>query len=436
MAPRTATAPQTTLQPENIGDVEEGYTPEAEGGVDELGLTPEDRAVFDGMRDADRSLPQEPEEGEGEGEAAPGTGEPRPVLDAPPAPGPGKKQAPPAEEETDEPDQITRDPRTGREQKSISFGKHQRLMNRLKADGEAFRSQLEEGRINQAKLAERLAILNDALMAPPPPRQLTPQEQEYERRQQMLQNPMLEDTIDPSIDLAGSMAQMQRRQIFMANTSMQQQEDTQEQLSYQAMVREYGNDAHRFSQTEEGRHFWGDEGAYQFLKNSRLVELSFALYDKDPLDPNVQFTQQEIDRIVAEFNAEERQLVGDALQNSRSPTRTIMRYARARGWRPPQPQQAAPPIRQPATSRSGGRSPLAQPQAGATTRNAIAQIEAERAGAAASRSLSDGGGSPPGEPLSIEQLLQMDDETFGAYVDNLPTQRLQSIMGREFPTRH
>jgi len=79
---------------------------------------------------------------------------------------------------------------------------------------------------------------------------------------------------------------------------------------------------------------------------------------------------------------------------------------------------------------------LAQPQAGATSRNAIAQIEAERAGAAASRSLSDGGGSPPGEPLSIEQLLQMDDETFGAYVDNLPTQRLQSIMGREFPTRH
>src|SRR6516164_10495915 len=109
MAPRTAAAPQT-IQPENIGDVEEGYTPEAEGQVDELGLTPEDRAVFDGMRDADRGLPQEPEEGEGEGEAAPGTGEPRPVLDAPPAPGPGKKQAPIEEEETDEPDQITRDP--------------------------------------------------------------------------------------------------------------------------------------------------------------------------------------------------------------------------------------------------------------------------------------------------------------------------------------
>ena len=55
MAPRTAAAPQT-IQPENIGDVEEGYTPEAEGQVDELGLTPEDRAVFDGMRDADRGL--------------------------------------------------------------------------------------------------------------------------------------------------------------------------------------------------------------------------------------------------------------------------------------------------------------------------------------------------------------------------------------------
>ena len=312
MAPRTAAAPQTTLQPENIGDVEEGYTPEAEGGVDELGLTPEDRAVFDGMRDADRGLPQEPEEGEGEGEGAPGAAEPRPVLDAPPAPGPGKKQAP-IEEEPDEPDQITRDPRTGREQRTISFGKHQRLMNKARADVEALRSQAEEGRISQAKLAERLSILNDALTAPPPPRQLTPQEMHYQRQQEALQNPMLEDTVDPSVDLAASIAQMQRRQIFLANASMQQQEDTQQQLTYQSMLRDYVRDSEAYSRTEEGQNFFGDNGAYQFLKNSRLVELSFSLFDKDPRDPNERFTQPEIDQIIAEFNAEERQLVSDAL---------------------------------------------------------------------------------------------------------------------------
>ena len=436
MAPRTAAAPQT-IQPENIGDVEEGYTPEAEGQVDELGLTPEDRAVFDGMRDADRGLPQEPEEGEGEGEGAPGAGEPRPVLDAPPAPGPGKKQAP-IEEEPDEPDQITRDPRTGREQRTISFGKHQRLMNKARADVEALRSQAEEGRISQAKLAERLSILNDALTAPPPPRQLTPQEMHYQRQQEALQNPMLEDTVDPSVDLAASIAQMQRRQIFLANASMQQQEDTQQQLTYQSMLRDYMRDSEAYSRTEEGQNFFGDNGAYQFLKNSRLVELSFSLFDKDPRDPNERFTQPEIDQIIAEFNAEERQLVSDALQNRRSPARTVMRYARARGWQPPQPaQQPVPPGARPQApqpGRSQARSPLAPAQA--TGRSAVAQIQAENAGATASRSLSDGGGSPPSEPLSIEQLLRMDDNEFGIYIDNLPKARLDSIMGRDnFPGR-
>ena len=77
---------------------------------------------------------------------------------------------------------------------------------------------------------------------------------------------------------------------------------------------------------------------------------------------------------------------------------------------------------------------MAQPQA-ATARNAIAQIQAEQAGVAASRSLSDGGGTPPGEPLSIDQLLRMDDEEFGIYVDSLPKARLDAIMGRDFPGR-
>ena len=318
------------LQAERIGDVEEGHIPEPTDQLNEQGLTPEEQQAFDEMRDADRTLPKTPEEGADA--PGPDTGE-----HAPPAPA----QPKPEPEEDDEPDQVIRDPRTGREQRTISYGKHQRLLKQARADNEAFRAQLEEGRISQAKLAERLAILNDALMAPPPPRELTPQEQEYARQQQILQNPMLEQTIDPNIDLAASIAQMQRRQIFMMNSSMQQQEDTQDQLSYQNMVRDYTNDTNRFTQTAEGQHFFGPEGAYQFLKNSRLLELSFALFEKDPRDPNERFTQAEVDQIINEFNNEERQLVSDALQNRRSPARSIMRYAQARGWRPPQPSSAS-----------------------------------------------------------------------------------------------
>jgi hypothetical protein len=35
----------------------------------------------------------------------------------------------------------------------------------------------------------------------------------------------------------------------------------------------------------------------------------------------------------------------------------------------------------------------------------------------------------------MEQLLKMDDDEFGIYIDNLPPARLQALMGREFPGR-
>jgi hypothetical protein len=420
------------LQVERIGDVDEGEPP-VPSEVDEFGLTPDERAAFDGMKDADKGLPEAPEEPEEAPAPAPAPEEPKQKLDAPPAP-PKKVEAP---EEDDEPDQVTRDPRTGKEQRTISYGKHQRLLKKAREDAEALRAQAEEGRINHAKLTERLAILNDALTAPPPPPQLTPQEQEQQRRQEALQNPMLEDTIDPSIDLAGSIAQMQRRQIFMAQANMYQQEATQEQLADQQMVRDFTRDAEMFSRSEEGQHFFGDAGAYQFLKNSRLCELAYRMFRKDPTNVNDKFTQKEINQLVSSYNEEERDLVGDALQNGVSPSQTIMWYAKGRGWRPPQP--AAPPPAPPPAPASARKSPLAPPAAvppPQPSNSAVARIQSETAGAAASRSLSDGGGVPPAEPLSIEQLLKMDDEEFGVYIDNLPPQRLQSLMGRDFPTRH
>jgi hypothetical protein len=440
MAPKTQ---QAALQPEMIGDVDQGFVPEPEEhDVDELGLTAEERAEFDSMRDADSGLPEPSEEPESE----PAGTEPRPQLDAPPAPAPGKKPPPaPVPEEDDEPDLVTRDPRTGKEQRTISFGKHQRLLKREREAAEALRTQAEETRIQQAKLAERLAILNEALNAPPVQQPMTPQEQEYARQQAIMQNPMLEETIDPAIDLPASIAQLQRRQVFMANASMQQQEDTQDQLADQALLRDFTRDTQMFSQTQEGQHFFGGEGAYQFLKNSRLVELGISLFDKDPTDPNEVFSQAEINKMITDFNAEEKWVVNNALQTGKSPAKAIMRLAKGRGWKPPQPAAAAPApqpgaaapqMRRAAPAPPLARMPAAAPGAAAPAmRSAVAQLQAEQAGAAASRSLSDGGGAPPAEPLSIEQLLKMDDTEFGIYIDNLPKQRLESLMGREFPGR-
>jgi len=426
-----------TLQAERIGDVEEGENLSPPGEVDELGLTPEEREQFDGMKEADRGGGEADEPEEAPEEPAPAT-PPSPGVQEPPAQ--PKKVAEPEEDE--EPDQVMRDPRTGKEQRTISFGKHQRLLNKARADAEALRAQAEEGRINHAKLAERLAILNDALTAPAPPRDLTPQELEQQRQEAMQQNPMLEDTIDPSMDIAGALAQMQRRQIFMAHATMQGQETTEEAMAHEKMVRDFTRDTQLYSQTEEGQHFFGMDGAYQHLKNSRLTEIAYSLFEKDPTDPNQQFTPQEIEKMVSDFNEEERWVVGNALRQGKSPAKAITHLAKLRGWRPP---QAAAPVQPQAPVVSGtqsARRPGSPPQAAihglarpAAVPSAVAQIQAERAGAAASRSLSDGGGAPPSGPLSPSELLAMNDEEFGLYIDNLPKHQLEAMMGRDFPDR-
>jgi hypothetical protein len=63
------------------------------------------------------------------------------------------------------------------------------LLNKGRVRLRGARTQAEEGRISEAKLAERLAILNDALMAPPVP---TQQQQEEQQRYEAERNPMLE----------------------------------------------------------------------------------------------------------------------------------------------------------------------------------------------------------------------------------------------------
>lgn len=423
------------LAAEKLGDVEEGYVPDSTE-VDEQGLTPEERQAFDGMRDADKNIPEAPESDEPEPAADTPAGVDRPAGEAAETPAEAKK-APPAEpEEDDEPDQEVRDPRTGKVQRTISFGKHQRLLKKAREDAEALRKSAEEGKVSQAKLAERLAILNEALTAPPVPQPRTAEEEQFLRQQEIAQNPMLEETIDPQIDLAGSIAQIQRRQSFMVNSSMQQQEYTQEAIADQQMIHDYGRDAQLYAGTEEGRHFFGDDGAYQFLKNSRLIELGIALFDKDPTDSRDQFTQQEINKIVADFNTEEKWVVGNALRAGKSPAKAIMRLAKGRGWKPPAATTApAAPV---STTPVAGVRRAAAPASGTAAtaqRSAVAQLQAEKAGAAAARSLSDGGGAPPAEPLSVEQLLKMDDDEFGTYIDNLPAARLQALMGREFPGR-
>lgn len=396
---------------EVIGDVDEG-TPADGQGVDELGLTPEERAAFDGMRDG-------PQDAEG-----PADPDPAPEPDPAAATAPDPAAPPPADvDEDDAPDTITTDPKTGKPQKTINYGKHQRLMAKAQKDAETIRANAEQARLDNAKLAERLAILNEALMAPAAPPPVDPNAPPA--------NPMQEKTIDPAEDAIGALAQMQRRQAYLAESANQAVEQTNERIEDQELINGFTRDVQNYARSEEGKHFMGTDGAYQFLKNSRLIELGISLFDKDPTDPNEVFTQAEINKMIEDYNVEERWVAQNALNHGKSPAQAIMKLARGRGWKAPQAAAAAPAA--PAAAAPAAAPPLARPPAApaaAAPGSAVAKLQAEAEGAAASRSLSDGGGAPPQAPLDAQALLKMSEEEFGRYVDNMPKDRLDAIMGR------
>jgi hypothetical protein len=158
-----------------------------------------------------------------------------------------------------------------------------------------------------------------------------------------------------------------------------------------------------------------------------LVELGYNLFEKDVTDPNERFTQEEISRMVSEFNTEEKWLVNKALQAGKSPAKAVMWHARARGWRAPDGQQ-------------GQQQPAAAPRSAAAQLRRLRVVHlgrqcrsmplpgTGREGWRGCLSIPVGWWrQSPAEP-SVDKLLEMDDEEFGPYIDNLPPQRPQQIM--------
>jgi hypothetical protein len=403
---------QRTLEPERLGDVEAGAeAPESE--VDDLGLTSSERAEWDAMEaEAKGKAPPEPEPAEGDagdGEAD-ADGQPKPPIVAD------------AEDDDDEPAPAGQK----KPGATISRHKHTRELNKRDTELQALRDRLAQRDIDWAKANERLTILNEALTAPPPVDPAVAQQQA------VAENPWLEPTIKVEDDAIAAIAQMQRRQDFNNRQQSQQFEQIQETEADRNLRETFNSDIQRYAAQPADQNpdapFFGD--AYSHLKNSRLTEISISLFDKDPNDPKEQFSQAELSRIIADFNSEEKWVVSNALDQKKSPAAAIMKLARGRGWKRPDPQgrPAAPAART-----NGAAPPAARPPAAAArpaNGTAVDKLNAEIEGAAAARSLSDGGGAPPQPALDIESLLKMDDEEFGLYVDRLPKGRLDAIMGK------
>jgi hypothetical protein len=406
------------VKPEVIGDVEEGE-PRLPAETDELGLTADERAQWDEMQAAAK------EQAPAEGEEAPDEVTPAPAKPDAEAAAAKPDADEPAEGE-DEGEEAAEaapaiDPKTGKPpQKQVNWNKHQRELRKRDDRLAAAETKLREESEARIKLGERLAILNEALTAPAP---VDPQ---VAQQQAVAANPMLEPDIKVEDDALGAIAQLQRRNAFLQNQLQGTQEETQIEREERGLKEDFQRDADMYARTEDGHHFGA---AYQFLKDSRLTELAISLFDKDPTDPAQVFTQAEINKLVADFNAEEKWVVANARKAGKSPSAAIMKLAKGRGFKPQVAQAQAAPAAAPAAP---AVAPVKNGNGGAPapTADAVSKIKAEAEAAAASRSLSDGGGAPPGEPLTPERLLKMSDKEFGEYVDRLPKENLDALMGR------
>lgn len=417
------------MQPERIGDVQQGAdTPDT--GTDDLGFTPSERAEWDRMEEEAKNAPQE-----GQPEAAPaadapidGDADDDGAPDPAQAQGQQKQDPQPGEDDDDEQPEPAASKKPG---STVSRHKYTRELTKRDQELATLRQQVADSGISQAKLAERLQILNEALTAP------APQDPAVAREQAVAENPWLEATINVNDDAIAAIAQMQRRQEYNAKQMVETQEFTAADVEDRQLRDSFTRDISAFSTSEQGKGF---QDAYAYIKNSRLTEIAVSLYDKDPNDPNEVFTQREISKIIEDFNAEEKWVVKNAIENKRSPAGALMRLAKSRGWKYEEPAaggaQPAPQARQPAQGNGAApqqqaRQPAPAVRQGANGQgSAVDKINAEIEGAAQARSLSDGGGAPPMEPLAMDKLLKMGDREFAEFVDNISEEKLARLMGK------
>lgn len=382
-------------------------------------LTAEEQAQFDAMRAADGAAP--PPAPEPDAPAAPGEA---PAQTTPPA-APQAGQQPPAAaaaEDDDDAEEQPAQPGQQQQPKRVSFHKYKRETDSLRQQLSDINKQLQDRTISQAKLEERLGLINEALSTP------------AQQRKQEEQDPRP----DPEQDIFGYAAWLER-QMVNAKTQFEQrlsefQGNFQAQNEDQQLQQAFESDAQAFAAREPNF-----PPAYQYLMQSRAIELAQYWFGKDITDQNEQLTADQIDRIRKSIALEERDMVREAVEQGLSPSQRVMALARARGFRPMTPEQIAATRagqngQQPAAQTNGAAQPAPQAAPGALAQpqqqkpSVADEIARIKAGTEASRSLSDGGAAPA-PTLTPERLVNMNQDEFGELLENLRPDQLRQILG-------
>lgn len=246
----------------------------------------------------------------------------------------------------------------------------------------AVETEFAKSRETQARLDERLAILNEAMNPKPVP--------------QKPQTPLEEPDISVEEDPLGALAQLQRRNQYLMTERTKSAEETQHQSAvrdtFERVQSNYKNDAARVMAANPAF-----KDAYTFLMKGRDAEYQ-ALGVSDPAER------------AAAIARDEAQIVIEATKAGRSPAETILAISIARGFNP--------------GAASDG---TMKPTASAT--QATAKLQQIRNGQAAAQTLSGTGGTPH-EGLTAESLANMPQAEFDAMLDKLsPAQQRQFLGG-------
>lgn len=387
-------------------------TNQPEPTVADDGFTDEERAQFAAME---------------RGEAAPAeTGKPAEGASADGADGakPGEKAAGAEEDEDDDADPAdaaAADGKPGEQQrtpKRVNYGKFARMAERAKTAEEKARDEAEK----RIRLEERLTLINEAL---------TPKQVEEDAKAAK------EDPEpDPDKDVFGwiawsrrDRARMQARLDELSQTNVSTREEREVQETYVTDVRSFAQKEPNFGP------------AYQFLMQSRVLELAAYNYDLDLTreEDAAKLTPEMIKHIQSEISAEERGLVENALKARKSPAAAIFRMARMRGFRPATPgakNGAAGDAAAANGDASGkGKAPGALDAGadggakGGAAPSVKEEIDRLKRGSA-EPSLSSGGGAPRRTGLpSATELINMSTEDFGALLESLSESQQAQLLG-------
>jgi hypothetical protein len=260
------------------------------------------------------------------------------------------------------------------------------------------RQERETAAAENARLAERLSILQEALSAPDaaaPPAEVDPIDSDV--------------PIDPEVDIFGAFKQMQKRleksqtaALAEVQKAQEGNRSTQAQIAEQQLQKAYQDDALHFSQETPD---FGD--AWRHLGLARAQELRL-LGVSDEAD---------IKRRLIE---EERLIVIHAVKTGQRPSKLVYDLAKAKGYTVKEAKAAAKAAEEAAP-------PAKEVKNGAAMGAVETLAKAQRNAGA---TLSGGSGSPGETVMTAESLANMSERDFDAMVTKLGADKINRILGQ------